>query len=523
MSQFGTQGEAPALALRALSKSFGAQHALTSVDLTVRRGEVHALLGENGSGKSTLIKILAGFYVPDSGSLFVNGGSVPLPIPPGGFRRWAMEFVHQDLGLIATLSVAENLLIGHLAGMRGGWCLSHGKLVEEAARILARHQVVLDPEAAVQSLSPVERALVAIVRALSGIEDSATGHGLLVLDEPTVFLPRREIDRLFELVRRVADQGGAVLFVSHDLDEVMELTHSVTVLRDGRVAGERNTDDLSKSDLVELIVGHQLLPPAAIQKRASTAPVRLSAAGVTTRLLNNVDLDIHEGEILGVTGLAGSGFEEFPYALFGAGGRATGTVTVSGRVTELAVMDPVRALGLGIALLPADRRKDGSIGTLSATDNVTMGHLQAFSKVGRLMRRRMTATTRELMDRFDVRPRDPEATFGNLSGGNQQKALLAKWLVPPPDVLLVHEPTQGVDVGAREQIYEVLRDSARAGTAVLCASSDYEQLAVLCDRVVVFGRGQIGAELQGDELTKERIIDACYRSLASLEATEEAV
>jgi len=516
------RSEAPALVVRALSKSFGAQHALSAVDLTVRRGEVHALLGENGSGKSTLIKILAGFYTADAGEVWRSGTPVPLPLPPGGFRRWGMEFVHQDLALIPSLSVAENLLIGHLAASAGGWYLSRRALARHATRILANHQIHLDPDASIDSLSPVERALVAIIRALYGIEEASStlGGGLLVLDEPTVFLPRRDIERLFKLVRRVVAGGGSVLFVSHDLDEVMELTDSVTVLRDGCVAGERRTADVSTADLVELIIGHQLPPAASTPRDAVAASARLAADRISGRVVRGIDLAIHEGEILGLTGLVGSGFEELPYMLYGAGPPASGKITVDGRSIQLSSMSPGHALALGMALLPADRRKDGSIGSLSVTDNITMARLELFSRMGRLVRRRMTADTRRLMDSFDVRPRDPDTTYGNLSGGNQQKALLAKWLARAPRLLLVHEPTQGVDVGAREQIFDVMRDAARAGTAILCASSDYEQLAILSHRVLVFGRGQITAELRGPELTKERITEACYHSLTPLTTNE---
>ena len=509
-------GEASALAVRALSKSFGAQQALAGVDLSIRRGEVHGLLGENGSGKSTLIKILAGFYTADSGELWRRGTRLPLPLPPGGSRRWGMEFVHQDLGLIPSLSVAENLLIGQLAASGGGWYVTQRMLASEAARILGEHQISIHPDAIVASLSPVERALVAIVRALHGIEEasSALGGAMLVLDEPTVFLPRRDIERLFELVRRVATAGGSVLFVSHDLDEVVELTDSITVLRDGRVAGVRRTGDVSKGDLIELIVGHQLPAVASSRGDAIRAPARLTATGVSGGVVRDIDFAIHDGEILGLTGLVGSGFEELPYLLYGASPLATGAIGVQGCQFRLSGMSPRRALALGIALLPGDRRKDGSIGSLSVTDNVTMARLQSFSRWGRLVRRRMTADTRRLLDDFDVRPRLPQATYGNLSGGNQQKVLLAKWLAAAPRVLLVHEPTQGVDVGAREQIFDVMRNAARAGTAILCASSDYEQLSILSDRVLVFGRGRITAELRGAELTKERVTEACYHSLA---------
>ncbi len=507
--------ETPALAARGLSKRFGAQAALDSVDLTIRPGEVHALLGENGSGKSTLIKILAGFYTADAGELERNGVRVPLPLAPGGFRQWGMEFVHQDLGLIPSLSVAENLLIGSLATQGGGWVLSRQELSRRTREILGEYDVQLDPEASIYELTPVERALVAIARALHGIQQtggSGRAGALLVLDEPSVFLPRRDIERLFAVIRGVAAAGGSVLFVSHDLDEVKELTDRLTVLRDGRVAGVRQTAKVSKDELVELIIGHKPTWSAAGTLRTTAAaPVRLSARGVAGRIVAGVDLAVHEGEILGLTGLVGSGFEELPYLLFGAGHPTAGVIETGGTTIKLDSLSPRRALGMGMALLPGDRRGQGSIGSLSVADNLAMLRLHLFSRLGRLSRRQMTDDARQLMNTFDVRPRDPETAYRNLSGGNQQKALLAKWLATAPRLLLVHEPTQGVDVGAREQIFEVIRDAARSGTAVLCASSDYEQLSLLCDRALVFARGQVTNELVGADLTKERIAEACYR------------
>jgi ribose transport system ATP-binding protein len=508
------------LSAEGLEKRFGATRALDKVGLEIQAGEVHGLLGENGSGKSTLIKVLSGVYVPDAGRLQVRGQDVALPLWPGQSRRIGMDFVHQDLGLISSLSVAENLLIDELAaGEQGTWYLPERVLNSRADSILQEFSVNVDPSVPVRSLTPVERALVAIVRAIHGLEVSAAGAdhraGLLVLDEPTVFLPRRDIEHLFALIRDIVSRGNSVLFVSHDLDEVMEVTTAVTVLRDGRAIGTRRTSEIAKSELIEMIIGRRI---DAVVGRASTrgdtAPV-LELRGIGGKSTHEVTLAVHGGEILGITGLVGSGFEEIPYLVYGAGQETSGSVLVDGRSIPAAKLTPSVAMSLGMVLLPADRRRHGSIGALDITDNTTMPVLARYFRGGRLARREMRAETQELLRRYDVRPADPDLLYRMLSGGNQQKALLAKWLRLDPRILLLHEPTQGVDVGARQQIFEVVRRAAERGSAILCASSDYEELATICDRVLVFARGKIAVELSGDDVSKDHLTHACYESLTA--------
>lgn len=514
---------AEVLELHRIVKSFGSHRVLDNVDLRISRGEVHGLLGENGSGKSTLIKVLAGTYSPDAGRLVINDAEVELPLQPDRSRALGMEFVHQDLGLVPTLSVAENMLLTELAkGSLRRWHLPRRALIERTRSILDEFQVDIDPEAEVSRITPVERALLAIMRAVHGLVGGTERATLLVLDEPTVFLPRRDVDRLFELVRTLARRNASVLFVSHDIDEVLEITDSVTVLRDGRVAGVRETSDTTKPALIELIIGRTLDagPPPEVPESDRNEPL-LRVESTCGRRVEDATFEVHRGEVLGLTGLAGSGFDELPYLLYGARAGGAGSVVVQGKRMDLAALSPREALGLGIALIPADRRHDGSAPSLTVVDNVTMPTLRRFQRTGFLRRRRMTSHCRELMDRFDVRPREPSQLYRFFSGGNQQKALLAKWLQLEPLVLLLHEPTQGVDVGAREQVYEMIRDATRGGAAVLCASSDYEQLSLICNRVIVFSAGRIVSELSGESISKEEITHACYRSLpSSLEPME---
>jgi ribose transport system ATP-binding protein len=503
----------PVVALRGISKTFGGVRALRDVDLTIRRGEVHGLLGENGSGKSTLIKILSGFHAPDGGGeLEINGRPASLPLQPGQFRSLGMSFVHQDLGLVPSLSVVENLLVGDLTSQRS-WRLSWARERRRARETFESFGLELDPRAKVSDLRLTDRALLAIVRAVEEIRANAADgseYGLLVLDEPTVFLPESDRDELFAIVREIAATRASILFVSHDLDEILEITDRVTVLRDGAVRGTVDTAQASDELLVEMIIGRRLQAPS-IEREGREAGKAISITGLTGPSARDVSLTVHEGEVVGLTGLLGSGFEEIPYYVFGAKPAASGRLEVDGKTYELHGMSPSRALEAGVALIPADRQHDGSVASLSLGDNVTVQVLHRYrSRVG-LNRVRMRSDARKLLEEFDVRPPDPRLKYESLSGGNQQKAMLAKWLQTRPSLLLLHEPTQGVDVGARQQIFELTRQAAAEGTAVVCVSTDYEQLAAVCDRVVVFGRGRVARELTGDQVTKERIAEQCYR------------
>ena len=471
---------------------------------------MHGLLGENGSGKSTLIKILAGFHAPDDGELEIAGRPVPLPLPPGLFREFGIGFVHQDLGLILTLTAVENLRAGLIARARRRPFLSWRAEARRARAVFARYGVRIDPTATVAELRPVDRALLAIVRAIEDVRDEHEGPGMLVLDEPTVFLPRAEVEHLFALVREITATGGSVLFVSHELDEVREITDRVTVLRDGRVAGTAVTTDTDESRLVEMIIGRRLKAYAAERRERTEHARAASVRDLTGPGVVGVSFDVERGEVVGLTGLAGSGFESVPYLLCGAWRAREGRLVLDGRERDLTALDPHRALDAGIALIPADRQRSGAVGSLSITDNVTLPRLPAFQRIGLLRRGEMHRDAGRLMGRFDVRPGEPRAGYEDLSGGNQQKALLAKWLSTSPRLVLFHEPTQGVDVGARQQIYATMRAAAEAGACMLCASSDHGQLEQICDRVLVFGRGRIISELSGDDVRRERITEQCY-------------
>ncbi len=507
--------ERPLLQVRGLTKAFGGALALDGVDLTVLPGEVHGLLGENGSGKSTLIKILAAYHAPDGGELTVNGRAVNLPLSPGEPQDLGLEFVHQDLGLVPSLTVAENLFMAEIVKPSSRFFVSWSRRSTQAREVFARYGVAIDPDATIEGIRPVERALVAIVRALEGLRrDTGDEPTLLVLDEPTVFLPQNEVALLFDLVRQIAARGSSVLFVSHDLAEVRQITDRVTVLRDGRLAGTVVTARTAPRDLVNLILGQELQEMEAItQLETERQPVVLEVRHLTTRWLHDVSFDLHAGEVLGLTGLVGSGYEDSVYAIFGAIPAESGSLVVDGEERAVATMTPQAAMSHRMALVPGDRQSTGSIPTLAASDNINLLVLDDYYRGGRLRQRDLDANAKELMDEFDVRPARPEMDYGSFSGGNQQKAMMAKWKQIDPRVMLLHEPTQGVDVGARQQIWSMIR-AATATSSTICASSDYEQLAAICDRVGVVARGRLVGFLTGADVTKERIADYCLSSSA---------
>lgn len=505
-----------------LSKKFDGVLVLDDVSMSIEAGEIHGLLGENGSGKSTLIKILAGYYAPESdGELYVAGAKVRLPLRPGQPQELGMAFVHQDLALIPSLSVVENLRVGELASSQWKWHISWRKERHRAAQTFSSYGVRLDPAEKVGNLSQVQRALLAIVRAVETMRqhrgDANAAHGLLVLDEPTVFLPKEGKDQLFELVRDIVTQGDSVLFVSHILDEVLELTDRVTVLRDGRLQGTVDTHTVTEQSLVKMIIGRELESLRASHDERPPLDLMLRVSELTGGALDHVSLDLHRGEVLGLTGLIGSGFEEVPYFVVGARQADYGTLEFENCEYDLRTLRPGAALKLGLALVPANRQRDGSVGSLTVCDNIMLQVLAQYYRSLRLNRTEMLRDSRGLLDQFDVRPREPLIAYSSLSGGNQQKALMAKWLQVNPSVLVLHEPTQGVDVGARQQIFEMIRGVADSGTTVLCASADHEQLESICHRVLIFGRGKVMQQLVGNEITKDRLTEQSFNSMTLAE------
>ena len=486
-------GAAPVVAARHITKRFAGSCALDDVHLTVAAGEVHGLVGENGSGKSTLVKVLAGYHAPGPGAeLDVHGSAIRLPLRPDRAARLGLSFVHQDLGLIPSLSVAENLLLGELA-VSGRRIISWRRERSRARETLTRFGVDADPSAKLAGLPPVQRAQVAIVRAVQWQRDrSQKQGGLIVLDEPTAYLSGQDRRRVHEMLRAIAGAGAGVLLVTHDLSEARATADRITVLRDGRNAGALPAADATSERLTTLIVGRAVAPdpasaPAVRAARSTGGTIVVS--GLSGAVARDVCFELDEGEILGLAGPPGSGFEEVPYLLYGARPCRAGRLTLE-HSYDLATMTPAQALDAGIALLAGERRR-GAVASLSVGANLTLPVLDRYSARHRLEHRRMRRDTAALLARHGVKPADPRAGFATLSGGNQQKALLAKAIATGPRLLLLDEPTRGVDVGARRGILSAIRSLVQDGVCVVCASADHVQLAELCDRVLVFSGGAV--------------------------------
>ena len=494
-----------ALEVSGLSKRFGGAAALDRVALDVRRGEVHGLLGSNGSGKSTLIKCLAGFHAPEPGAALRLYGEPSAWPPPRGA---GLAFVHQNLGLIPQLSAAENLSLGRIAADRG-LRLDWRAIRRRAEEAFARLGLALDPEAEVARLSATERALLAIARADADLRDLGRPDrpGVLVLDEPTPFLPREGVERLFALMRSCAQRGASVVFVGHDVEEVRAITDRATILRDGRLVGTVETARTPHARFVELIVGRTLAAHAAAPRSRGEPLARIE--GLAAPRLGPVSFEVGRGEILGLAGLVGSGFDAVPAHLCGARGGAAGRLVLGDRALDLAGLTPRAALAAGVAHLPADRLGAAGVGSLPVGENLALPVLGRLRGRLGLTAGRIAAHGRALNAAAGVVPEDPGLPLAALSGGNAQKALMAKWLQTRPRLLLLDEPTQGVDVGARRRIWEALGDAAEGGAAIVVASTDADQLAAICHRVLILAGGRIRAELSGEGLTKEAIAEAC--------------
>ncbi|MBS1871500.1 MAG: sugar ABC transporter ATP-binding protein [Actinobacteria bacterium] len=506
----------PALRVREVRKDFPGTRALDGVSLDVLPGEVHALVGGNGCGKSTLMKILAGVQPADAGSAEIGGAVHDLRHFSAALaRRCGLHFVHQQSSVFPDMTVAENLAIGrgYETGPLGA--IRWARLRRRVAAVLERFEIAARPDDRVDRLRPATQTMVAIARAL---QDQEVAHeGVLALDEPTASLPPDEVATVLDALRRCAARGQAIVFISHRLDEVLGVADRITVLRDGRVVATVARDGLDHDGLVELIVGRRVEPlaaaaPAAVREAADAAPA-LEVAGLAGGAVRGADLTLHAGEVVGVAGLNGSGRSTLLRLLFGEQQAREGSVRAGGRA--LALARPRDAIDAGFAYVPEDRAVAGLFPELSVAENLSGGFAGDYARHGRLVHRLERADARAAMERFLIRAASPEVAISTLSGGNQQKVVLARWLRRRPHVLLLDEPSHGVDVGARAEIAGLIRAAAEEGTAVLAVSSDFEELVALCDRVLLMREGRIAGEVAGAQLTVERI-DHLLHSEAAL-------
>jgi ribose transport system ATP-binding protein len=477
----------PLVRIRGLAKRFGGTLALAGVDLDIHAGRVLALLGPNGAGKSTLIKVLAGVHHADSGQITVEGH--PLG-SHAACRR--MTFIHQDLGLVEWMTVAENIALSTGYQRRAG-LISWRRTRERCAEALRTVAGPLDPDAPLACLAPAERALVAIARAL------ASRAKLIVLDEPTARLPAADCARLFRVLHALRDRGHGILYVSHRLDEVYQVADTFAVLRDGHLVGHGPLAGHSPARLVRDILGEE---PAGHRPAAAPpgGPAVLTLDGVRTAGAGPVSLELRAGEVLGLVGLSGAGHLDLGRALAGSGPLLGGRVLLGDRpYRPRTVAD---AVGLGVAFVPGDRQREGCLAELTVRENLLANPRAGARPAPRwISPRRERAEAATLIDRFSVRPRDSEAPIATLSGGNQQKVMIGRWLRAGLRLLILEEPTASVDIGAKAAIHRLLDEALTADLAALLISTDFEEIASVCRRALVFVRGTVTTELSGPALT----------------------
>jgi ribose transport system ATP-binding protein len=508
----GGEQRAPRLHIADVSKTFGRQRVLREVGLDMQPGELHALVGQNGSGKSTLVKILTGVYTPDSGArIEVDGVSLGPRVRVAAMRAVGLSVVHQTLGLIEDATVLDNIRVGKFQAARFTRRIDWERERAAVTAALATLGRPLPLDVPVARLSAEDRATVAIARAL---QDHSPGRGVVIFDESTRALRADAYTHFYEVVNAVREAGAAVLLISHRLEEVLGVSDRVTVLKDGQLTAVGvPAAELDEPALVRLMIGREL------RAKDSSAPATSVPAADPSVVVNELsgsntaDLSfaVHDGEVLGLTGLIGAGYEEVPYLLAGAQVAAHGSLTLRGVRHDLASLrDPVRRLAdEGVALVPERRSEEGLAMDLSILDNITLPRARSNGTAFWAGRHWGRAETERMIAELDIRPPAADAIVGTLSGGNQQKVLLAKWLAGTPRLLLLHEPTQAVDVGARQDIADAIRRAADDGCAVIVAGNDPHELATLCDRVLVLRGGTVAVELSGD-FDEDAIVHATF-------------
>ena len=485
----------PALELRAISKSYPGVRALHEVSLRVALGEVHALLGENGAGKSTLLKILNGLVRPDRGEILVDGRTATMDGPKAA-RAAGLAMIHQELQLVPELDVAQNLFLGSVP-RRYGMFTDRARMTEAARRVLARLGAKLDVRQPVKELSTAQRQLVEIARAL--LWDAR----IIAMDEPTSALSPQEVDALVGVIDDIARSGVAVIYVSHKLDEVFRLCRRATILRDGVLVGDFGLADLTERDLVSLMVGRELnLPPRTA--RAGGEPVLQGRDLVWRDRVRGVSLAVRPGEILGIAGLVGAGRTELVRLLAGLERPDGGEIRLRGRVVHF--RGAAAAVRAGIGLLPEDRKREGGVPLRPVVANVSLPVLGRNQFAGLVLHERLARAVRRLTQDVQLRPPDIDRPIGLLSGGNQQKAILCRWLLAKSDILIFDEPTRGIDIGAKHEIYLLIEQLADSGRAIIVVSSELPEIIRISDRVLVMREGELTAELPHGELTEQAIL-----------------
>jgi len=498
----------PVLEVRGISKTYGATHALTDVNITLMSGEIHGLAGENGAGKSTLIKVMSGAIFPDNGDVLVDGQRLRFHGPRDAIYA-GVRVVHQELSVINHLSIAENLLLGDLPRKYG--LLRQRELRDHAEKLLEPVGMSdFDVRLLVGQLSLGQKQLVEIARALRG------KPRVLLLDEPSAILGADDLGRLFATLRGLVTDGVCILYISHRLGEIFDLTQRVTILRDGRHIDTVETRALDEETLIQHMTGRQLTAPGKKHIATSTGIPVLQADDIWSgHRVKGVSIQVYAGEVVCLTGLVGSGRTELARAIIGADGQSKGSILING--TKRRVRNPRVGRRLGIGYLPENRKEAGLLLNRSILENLGLASLRFRSRFGVIDKRRDVRAGANLVKLVDIRCRSVDRLVSELSGGNQQKVLIARWLAAHPQLLILDEPTRGVDVGGKGEIYRVIRDLADSGVAVLVISSEIEEVLMISDRVLVMREGRLSGAFTGSEITEDSVMQAVLRNRTPVE------
>jgi len=500
---------APLLEMRSISKTYPGVTALSRVDFSVMPGEVHALVGENGAGKSTLMKILAGADAKDAGRILIGGSEVHIDSPQEAMRL-GVSIIYQEFNLVPYMNAAENIFLGREPAGAVPGVIDFRKMYADAEAIIAELGVALDVRAPINTLSVAQQQMVEIAKATS------RKSRIIAMDEPSATLTEHELENLFALIRRLKAEGVSIIYISHRLEEIFEIADRVTVLRDGELVATKNITDTDRDDIIKMMVGRELCPTLMRESTASPAEqasaasvgkgeiaievVGLNRAGV----LRDISFCVRRGEILGIAGLVGAGRTEVARAIFGADPIDSGEIRIYGKPVK--IRSPRHAISLGIGLVPEDRKALGLVLGMAVRENISLANLGVLSRLGFVSRRREREVARKFVEDIMIKTPSVEQAVQNLSGGTQQKVVLAKWLFTESKVLIFDEPTRGIDVGAKAEIHQLMNRLAENGVAVIMISSELPEVLAMSDRILVMHEGEIAGELSREEATQERIM-----------------
>ncbi len=486
------------LQMEGISKVFPGVKALDSVDLELAKGEVLGLLGENGAGKSTLIKILAGTYQKDAGRIFVNGKNVDI-IDPSTGKELGIRVIYQELNTLDYLSVAENIFLGELPAAKGGF-VQWKRMRDNAKKILSMMKVDIDPDQLAGTLTTGQKQIIEIARALS------KEAKILVMDEPTAAIGEKEEKILFAIIDNLRKQGISIIYISHKLSEIFEITDRVIVLRDGKLIGTKRTDETNRAELIKMMVGRDLLDMYPKEK-VPIGDTILTVENLSYKdEVKNASFSLKRGEILGLFGLEGSGRTTLLKTVFGAYKKDTGTITINGEVVSLS--HPYHAKNEGLSLVPISRKEEGVSLTMSVAENITMTSIELLGKGMRFDKHDMRQKADKWIQNLQIKTPSSATAVDSLSGGNQQKVAVAKWLESEAEVFIFNEPTRGIDVGAKVEIYKLMERLCAEGKAVIMSSSELMEIISIPDRIIVMAQGEITAEFDPEQVDKEELVHA---------------